>query len=156
LYISDILDAGGKCLDKHYLTRWREEENWSNLIFPTEKPPQGHILLWRQVLYAVAPRGRAQNRVGRFQQKGHKIWEWRYSKEYKKVYHHKGQEMNIYSPSKVPAYVNRPNCWSPPRVEVPLDEMSNICTMKEVGNIGIHKVSSHMQMPPTRAAPTNF
>ncbi len=106
LYVSDILDVGGKCLDKCYLTRHQEEENWSNLIFPTETLPQGHILLWRQVLYAVAPRGRVQTRVGRFQQKGHKIWVWRYSEEDRKVYHHKGQVMDIYSTSTVPAYVN--------------------------------------------------
>ncbi len=37
-----------------------------------------------------------------------------------------------------------------------MDEVGNICTLKEVGNIGIHNVSSHMPMPPTRAAPTNF
>jgi hypothetical protein len=106
LYVSDILDAGGKCLDKRYLTQRQEEENWSNLIFPTEKPPQGHISLWCQVLYAVAPRGRVQTRVSRFQQKGHKIWAWRYRKEDRKVYHHKGQVMDIYSSSTVPAYVN--------------------------------------------------
>jgi hypothetical protein len=27
LYVSDILDAGGKCLNKRYLTRHRKEEN---------------------------------------------------------------------------------------------------------------------------------
>jgi hypothetical protein len=74
LYVSDVLDAGGKCLDKRYLNRRCEEENWSSLIFPTEKPPHGHILLWQQVLYAVAPRGRVQTRVVRFLNKGHKVW----------------------------------------------------------------------------------
>jgi hypothetical protein len=78
LHVSDVLDAGGKCLDKRYLNRCCKEENWSSLIFPTEKLPQGHILLWRQVLYAVVPRGRVQTRVGRFLNKGHKVWEWRY------------------------------------------------------------------------------
>ncbi len=106
LYVSDILDAEAKCLDKCYHTQRQEEENWSNLIFPTENPPQGHISLWRQVLYAMAPRGGVQTRVGRFQKKGHKIWEWRYSKEDRKVYHHKGQGMDIYSPSTVLVYVN--------------------------------------------------
>ncbi len=72
------------------------------------------------------------------------------------MYHHKGQVMDIYSPSTIPAYVNQPNFWSRSRVEVPLDEVGNICTMKEVGNIGIHNVSSHTPMSPTRAAPTNF
>jgi hypothetical protein len=72
LYLSNVMDAGGKCLDKQYLNRRHEEENWSSLIFPAEKPLQGHIALWRQVLYAVAPRGRVQSRLGRFLSKGHK------------------------------------------------------------------------------------
>ncbi len=46
LYVSDVLDVGGKCLDKGYLNQGYEEENWSSLMFPTEKPPQGHISLW--------------------------------------------------------------------------------------------------------------
>ncbi len=156
LYVSDILDEGGKCLNKCYLTRCHEEENWSSLIFPTEKTPQGHILLWRQVLYAVAPRGRVQNRVGRFLNKGHKVWEWRYREEDKKVYHHKGQVMDIYSPSTVLTYVNWPNCWSQSRVDVPLENVGKICTMKEVGSIGVHNVSLHTPMPPIRVTPINF
>jgi len=156
LYVSDILDAGGKCLNKRYLTRLCKEENWSSLIFPTEKNPQGHILLWRQVLYAVAPRGRVQNRVGRFLNKGHKVWEWRYREEDKKVYHHKGQVMDIYSPSTVPTYLNWPNCWSRSRVDVPLENVGKICTMKEVGSIGVHNVSLHTPMPPIRVTPINF
>jgi hypothetical protein len=156
LYVSNVLDAGGKCLDKHYLSRRCEEGNRSSLNFPTEKPPQGHILLWRQVLYAVAPRGWVQTRVGRFLKKGHKVWEWRYSKEDMKVYQHKGHIMDIYCPSMVPTYVNRPNFWSRTRVDVPLKEVRKICTMKEVGNIGVHIVSLHTPMPPIKAAPCNF
>jgi hypothetical protein len=64
--------------------------------------------------------------------------------------------MDIYSHLTVPAYVNRLNCWSRSRVDTPLEEVGKICTMKEVGNIGVHNVSSHMPMPPTRVAPTNF
>jgi hypothetical protein len=156
LYVSDVLDAGGKCLNKQYLSRRCKEENWSRVIFPTEKPPQGHILLWHQVLYAVAPRGRVQTRVGRFLNKGHKVWEWRYSKEDMKVYRHKGHVMDIYCPSTVPTYVNQPNFWSRSRVDVPLKEVGKICTMKEVGNIGVHNVSLHTPMPPIKTAPSNF
>ena len=57
LYVSDVLDAGGKCLDKRYLDHRKPDEIWSTLIFPQEKPPNKHIKLWRQVLYAIAPRG---------------------------------------------------------------------------------------------------
>jgi hypothetical protein len=46
LYVSNVLDAGGKCLDKRYLSRCCKEENWSSLIFPMEKPPAGtHLAL---------------------------------------------------------------------------------------------------------------
>ena len=57
LYVSDVLDAGGKCLDKRYLDHRKPDEIWSTLIFPQEKPPNKHLKLWWQVLYAIAPRG---------------------------------------------------------------------------------------------------
>jgi hypothetical protein len=73
-----------------------------------------------------------------------------------KVYHHKGQVMDIYSPSTVPTYVNRPNCWSQTRVDVPMEDIGEICTMKEVGNIGVHNVSLHTPRPPIKLASSNF
>jgi hypothetical protein len=76
LYVSDVLDMRGKCLDKKYLDRWKPYELWLTLVFPQEKPPNKHLHLWRQVLYAIAPQGRIQNWVGCFITKGHKTWEW--------------------------------------------------------------------------------
>ncbi len=38
LYVSDVLDAGGKCLDKKYLDHWKPDELWLTLVFPQEKP----------------------------------------------------------------------------------------------------------------------
>jgi hypothetical protein len=73
-----------------------------------------------------------------------------------KVYHHKGQVMDIYSPSTVPAYVNCPNCWPQSRVDVPLKDIVEICTMKEVGNISVHNVSLHTPRPPIKLARSNF
>jgi hypothetical protein len=55
LFVSDILDAGGKCLDKKYLKRRQDNESWSTLIFPIKKPPWGHGALWEQILYSLAP-----------------------------------------------------------------------------------------------------
>jgi hypothetical protein len=57
LYVSDVLDAGGKCLNKRYLDHCKPDEIWSTLVFPQEKPPNKHLKLWRQVLYVIAPRG---------------------------------------------------------------------------------------------------
>jgi hypothetical protein len=73
-----------------------------------------------------------------------------------KVYRRKGHVMDIYCPSMVPTYVNWLNFWSRSRVDVPLEEVSEICTMKKVGNIGVHNVSAHTPMPPIKAAPSNF
>ena len=119
LYVSDVLDAGGKCLDERYLHRRKPNETWSTLVFPQEKPPNKHLKLWRQVLYTIAPRGRIQDQIGRFTRKGHKIWEWRYDEVSNKVYHHKGMVMDVYEPSLVRNYANRPNCWTRSRIDTP-------------------------------------
>jgi hypothetical protein len=41
--------------------------------------------------------------------KGHKIWEWRCDEDTNKVYRLKGMVMDVYEPSLVRNYVNRPN-----------------------------------------------
>jgi hypothetical protein len=63
VFVSDILDAGGKCLNKKYLKQQQDNESWSTLIFPIDKPPRGHGTLWEQILYSLAPRGCARQRV---------------------------------------------------------------------------------------------
>jgi hypothetical protein len=110
LFVSDILDAGGKCLNKKYLKRRQDDESWSTLIFPIKNPPRRHKRLWEQVLYSLVPQHWANQSVGRFLTKGHKIWDSRYGEEAKRVYHIKGQRMDIYTPSTIPFYANRPNC----------------------------------------------
>jgi hypothetical protein len=57
VHVSDILNAGGRGLDKKYLSRRRDKELWSTLIFPIKKPPEGHLRLWKEVLLVIAPRG---------------------------------------------------------------------------------------------------
>ncbi len=131
-YVSDVLDAGGKCLDKKYLDHRKPYKLWSTLVFPQEKPPNKHLHLWRQVLYAIAPRGQVQNRVGRFITKGHKIWEWQYNEDTMKVFHLKGMVMDVYKPSLVRNYANWPNCWTRSKIDVPQVDQGKICSMKDV------------------------
>ena len=66
LFLSDIFDAGGRSVDKKYLNLRGDSEVWSTCIFPVERPPHRHLALWRRVIYSLAPRGRAQNKVGSF------------------------------------------------------------------------------------------
>ncbi len=55
LYVSDVLDAGEKCLNGRYLDRRKPDELWLTLVFSQENPPNKHLQLWRQVLYAIVP-----------------------------------------------------------------------------------------------------
>jgi hypothetical protein len=54
-FLSDVLDARGKCVDKKYLDLWKHHEVWSTIIFPLEKPPCQNIALWQAVVYSLAP-----------------------------------------------------------------------------------------------------
>jgi hypothetical protein len=64
LFLSNVLDAGGRSLDKKYMIRRNVDKTWSSLLFPTEKPPQKHIRKWQEVLTALAQQGRMQTRIG--------------------------------------------------------------------------------------------
>ena len=132
LFLSDVLDAGGKSVDKKYLALRENQEVWSTAIFPLEKPPRRHVAIWRRVIYSLAPRGRVQNRVGKFVSRGHKIWEWRYHSSLNRLLHLKGAVMDIYTPSAVPLYANRPNFWTRSRIEVAAEEVGDICSVKHV------------------------
>jgi hypothetical protein len=46
LFLSDVLDADGRSLDRKYMNRHDVDKTWSSLLFPTEKPPQKHIRKW--------------------------------------------------------------------------------------------------------------
>ena len=106
IFLLDVLDAGGRCVDKKYLSRWEDHEVWSTILFPLKKPPRRHVVVWRSVIYSLPPRQRVQNCVSRFLSKGHKVWEWRFHKDLNCLLHLQGAVMDIYTPSLVPLYVN--------------------------------------------------
>jgi hypothetical protein len=99
LYVSDVLEANGKTIDSKYLELRPLEERWSNLTFPTENPPLQDFTLWRDVVQALAPRGRLQHRIGKFNSRGHKIWPWRYDTQQNVFFHLRGQTMDVYAPA---------------------------------------------------------
>ena len=51
VFLSDVMDAGGRKLDKKYLTKRSQGENWSTLRFPVERPPRAHFSKWKEALY---------------------------------------------------------------------------------------------------------
>jgi hypothetical protein len=60
----------------------------------------------------------------------------------RQVYHHKGHVMDIFTPSLVPRYTPRPNCWTYAQIDVPLEEIREYCTVKQV-SLGGYTVLSH-------------
>ncbi len=112
LYLSDVLEVGGKSVDRKCLTQRAKDDNWSNLTFPSEKPPVRNLHLWRQALDAIAPRGRVVQRLGSFLQEGHKRMDWFHDERANEILHMKGTQMDIYCPLLIEGYEGRPNHWS--------------------------------------------
>ncbi len=154
IYLSDVFDAGGRCLNRQYLDHRKQDEKWSTLIFLLEKNPQGHLCLWRECLYALAPCERPTQLVGAFKVNEHKIWDWRYDEEASRVYHLKGHVMDVYTPSLVPGYPICPNCWTQSQIDVPLEEKGDYCIVEQVG-LGVYAVVSHTPRQAT-TEPTVF
>jgi hypothetical protein len=150
-----VLVAGGKCLNRNYLNcRW-SDKTWSNLVFSLETPPNKHLQLWCQVFYSIAPQGCLQNRTRHFITKGHKIWDWQYSEDDKKVHHLKGMVMDVYEPSLVRNYANWPNCCTRSRINVPLVDQGEIYLVKDVA-LAVKSVVLHAPHPPTKAPPSSL
>ncbi len=150
-----MLDAGGQCLDKRYLDQRQPGQKWSALIFPVEKPPQGHLCIWRDCLCSLAPCGRADQCVGVYKSKGYKIWDWHYDEETSRVYHHRGHVMEIYTLSMVPQSTRCSNCWTRLQIGTLLEEKGEYCTVKELG-LGVYAVILHTPRPQEAMEPTSF
>ena len=102
LFLSCILGVSGKILDKKYTIRRKSEESWSTLTFPKEKPSNPYFQLWRMALMQIVPIGGIPGRLGRLNDKGYKIWDWRWDLEGRRLLHFKGDVMDIYRPSTLP------------------------------------------------------
>ncbi len=63
--------------------------------------------------------------------------------------------MDVYTPSLMPRYTRRPNCWTRSRIGVPKEEIGKICTIKDIA-LGVIGVSSHTPRPLEKEAPSSF
>jgi hypothetical protein len=157
LFLSDIVDASGKAIDQQYLRKRRPNEIWSTLSFPQERPPTRDLKLWQTALAAVAPRGRLQDCLGGFIHRGHKIWPWRYDEENAKLYHLKDSVMDVYTPSQIPRFTRRPNCWSRSRTNQPNTAQGQICLVKETTrDSAVYNILCHVDGPLEAPPPTTF
>ncbi len=63
--------------------------------------------------------------------------------------------MGIYTPSVLPQFENRQNCWSRLRIEVPAEELGDICTVRKVA-LAVYSVVSSCTAPPVPAPLLDF
>ena len=74
LFLSDVLGASVKSLDRKYLKQRVVGEQWSTFQFPKERPPRKDFWLWQQAITQVILAGGIMDRLGSFKELGHKVW----------------------------------------------------------------------------------
>ena len=149
LFISDIMDAGGRTVDSRYLNLRPINEQWSHLVFPIECPPRKHLGLWKQAIMSI------KRRLGKFKDKSFKIWDYRYDEDKMQILHLKGNVMDVYTKSLVPRYSTRSNCFTRSRIDVPSESRGKICTIKQVA-LAVIGVISYSDLAPEKDDPESF
>jgi hypothetical protein len=63
--------------------------------------------------------------------------------------------MDIYTPSAIPLYANRPNFWMRSWIKVPWEELGDTCLVKPVA-LAVYSILSTSASPPTPIPPADF
>jgi hypothetical protein len=155
LYLSDVLDAGGRSIDQKYRARRSPTESWSHYIFPTENLPARHIQLWHQALDAIAPRGWVTQWLHNYRELGHKRMEWFFDEEANEVLYKKGVVMDIYSPLLLANYERRQNYWSLTFRNEPQSDRGIYCSVKVIDPSTI-SISATATPPPKKGSTSYF
>ena len=132
LFLSDILGASGKNLDRQYLSKRSLGEKWSRANFPNERPPQRDFNLWARVVRQLVPSTGIVDRLGPLKSFGHKIWPWRHDIEEGTLTHVKGDLMDVYKPSQLSRYRNVRNRWTRLLCDQPAEITGVTCSVREV------------------------
>jgi hypothetical protein len=84
------------------------------------------------------------------------VWDWRYEEEGGRVLHLKGNGvMDVYTPSLVPGFETRPNCWMRSWTEVRVEDCRTVCTVKEI-NLAVWSICLYAMAAPTPPTPTDL
>ena len=83
-------------------------------------------------LRQIVPIGGISDKLGRLNDKGCKIWDWRWDLEGRRLLHFKGDGMDIYRPSTLPRMENVANRWTRTRIGQEQEVRGLVCTTREV------------------------
>ena len=157
VFLSCVLGASGKQLEKRYLLRRPAGCKWSTLDFPVEKPPRKDFHLWADALRQIVPECGIPDRLGDFAHRGYKIWEWRVDHANGRLTQAKGARMTTYRLSSQARYFNRANRWDVHRRNQPVDSRGTLCTVDIVSATTV-SIASELAtpLPPLDEHHTNF
>ena len=154
LFLSDVMDARGRAIDRRYLTPRPMDETWSTLSFPNEQPARKDFQLWQSAILSIRALG-GRLHLGEVIRQGHKIWAWRYDLDSATLFHCKGDLVDVYEPSEFPGARTRANRYSRTRHDQDVPPRGGPCTVEEAG-LGIYKIISYTSMPPQVSHPETF
>ena len=131
LFLSDLLEAGGRYVDESYTTPRPFGEKWSTYAFPVEHPAERDFELWKYALQQLAPGGRVASSLREMLTAGHKVWQWRLDEEDQLLVHiREDGTYEGYRRSELPGHANRPNRWSIAAEEEVTDLPASICSVR--------------------------
>ena len=81
--------------------------------------------------------------------------DWPYHTESSRLLHLQGVVMDIYTPSAIPRYSNRPNFWTRSRIGVPTEEVGGICLVKPVVLV-VYSILTSTAPTPAPQTPLNL
>ena len=117
LFLSCVLRASGKILDRKYPGERKPGEIWSRLKFPKEKPPKKDFLLWEVALRQVVPAGGIQDWLDRVLHLDYKVWDWRWDLKGQHLLHLRGDKMDECVVSNLPRMEGVANRWTRARMD---------------------------------------
>ena len=155
LFLSCVLGASGKSLDKKYMIMRKTGDRWSKLKFPKEKPTKMNFNLWKVALRQIVPPIGIPDWLGRLSSDGYKIWNWRWDPTNRQLLHFKGDLMGIYGPSDLPRMNNVTNRWTMIRSDQEPEQCGQVCTICKV-QLAAVAVASTAAPPREAAMPTKI
>jgi hypothetical protein len=108
LFLLDVMDTGGRAINKKYLDSKPINESWSSLSFLIKQPATRDFKLWKAAIPQIRALG-VRFHLSNYKEQGHKIWAWQYDLETSALYHCKGVLVDIYEPLGFPGACIRAN-----------------------------------------------
>ncbi len=57
IFLSDVMDASKRAIERKYLEAWPWNKRWSSLIFPNERPSDSNFRLWNAAILQIRALG---------------------------------------------------------------------------------------------------